>query len=98
VDDGVVGGAVVTGALVVAPGTVVVAPGAVVEVATVLMTGVAVDSRFGRRNQTSAAVITITVNDARTAVTTSRRSRGGFHPALFARARGLGFIASAPYR
>ena len=44
----------------------------------------------GRRNHTSAAVTTITASDASTAMTTSRRSRGGFHAGPASAALALG--------
>ena len=82
----VVAGVVVAGAVVVAPTTVVA-----------VSAGVAADSRFGRRNHTRLAVTTITASDASTAMTTSRRSRGGLHPVLLL-PRVFGLIASSPYR
>jgi hypothetical protein len=82
----VVAGAVVSAGRVVSLGSVVgasvvVSPATVVGVVRVV-SFVVVDpeSRFGRRNQISAAVTTITASDARMAIVTSRRSRGGFHP------------------
>jgi hypothetical protein len=73
-----VGATVVTGTVV---GVVmVVSPATVVGVVTGVSLVVDPESRFGRRNHTNAAVTTTTASDARTAITISRRSRGGFHP------------------
>ncbi len=69
----------VVGATVVAPGSVVVADAAVVlGVLTVVVVDDEPELRFGRRNQTSAPVTTITARAASTATAISRRSRGGF--------------------
>jgi hypothetical protein len=76
----VVAGAVVSAGSVVGA-SVVVSPATVVGVVTVVSFVVVVpESRFGRTNQISVAVTTITASDASMAMATSRRSRGGFHP------------------
>jgi len=85
-------GAVVGAVVVVAPATVVDG------VTTVLVTGDGADSRFGRVNHTNDAVTMMTASDASTATTTSRRSRGGFHPVPRLERLRCGLIASAPFR
>jgi hypothetical protein len=88
-------GSVVTGTVVVvSPATVV----GVVGVVTVVSLVVVPESRLGRTNQISTAVTTTTASAARTAIMTSRRSRGGFHPDPRFDPFRCGLIASGTFR